>query len=740
MISFLLLMSVITGFLFKISPISGLFFLFIIMLIAVKRRVNKIVIPICTAAALFSFFHASNIIFEEPPESIDTFKVVDYKYYRDSISYIVESGNSHYDLYSESSLSIGDVCRGGYKVNFPGTERNYIKKNEQLRLLMNGINGRIYEDEIEGCKGDELTLKMLLNQFRFYYIENILNGTEYDFKYDIITLSIGNKSYIDSQFFDALQKLGIYHLYVISGTHVAFITGFLFFAFRKIRLTIQTIKWLLIIFLIMFLLFNFFSPSVFRAVFMAVTLLVTSMFRQKPYLTVISVSALIQIFYQPLIIYHAGFQLSYITTYFILLSRTFFEHVSPIKQLFGITIIAELSTIIIVIIQFNEISVSGIVMNSIFVPLFSFVIFPSVIIYNIAALLNIQFLLNDVLHIVFHWIKVLILFLGDSFKHRFPIRNMNEIVIILLIVMTYLMTRMLLLNQYKRMMVLIIPFVMIMYLNNKLQVDDFTVAMVDVGQGDAFIIEDHISDKVVMIDTGGRFYMDSAVIMQSEKNVLPYLKEQGIDQVDLMILSHMDIDHVGESAHIMSKINVKQLMVNGYDPKLDDWMAGIDNFKGEIIDSNTVRQFKVGNILLENLYDEYNTSIDTSNEYSIILRMNMNQFSFLMTGDMTSEMEREMIENNTDIRADVLKLAHHGSDSSSTSEFLDAVNYHVVLVSAGVDNRYNHPNSEVMERVGKAIIYSTQDDGMTRFNIRGDIMCIEGKLSEESKKCIKKDK
>src|SRR5699024_3964035 len=120
----------------------------------------------------------------------------------------------------------------------------------------------------------------------------------------------------------------------------------------------------------------------------AVLLIVTSFFNKKPYLTIISLSAIIQIILNPYIVFHAGYQLSYITTYFILLARPFIQGQKVFVQLLQITLISEVSTLLIILIQFNEVSISGIVMNLIFVPLFSIVIFPMFILFQAVMILD----------------------------------------------------------------------------------------------------------------------------------------------------------------------------------------------------------------------------------------------------------------------------------------------------------------------------------------------------------------
>ncbi len=169
------------------------------------------------------------------------------------------------------------------QVTIPQEQRNFIKKNAHESLKINELAGRIYLNdtaELE-CEPGSLTYSQKFSNIRHAYMSKVLNASVYDYKFDILTLSIGNKNYISPDFFDSLQKLGIYHLYVISGTHVAFLSGVIFGVLKYFRLPLNIIKIIIIISLIFFLFLNFFSPSVLRAVFMGVLLLVCSFLRKN---------------------------------------------------------------------------------------------------------------------------------------------------------------------------------------------------------------------------------------------------------------------------------------------------------------------------------------------------------------------------------------------------------------------------------------------------------------------------
>lgn len=744
MIMFFVFLSIIIGYILAVSPLLGLFFLILLCFICHRKLEQKFLIFLFLFIVAVSMLYAGRPAVTETIEHIDEITITDYKYYRDEIHYLAETGGMTFELFVDegSRIDIGTVCTGNFAAADIKGQRNFLKRSDYMQLTVNQISGRIYVDTLEGtdCTAGERTLKMTLAHLRSLYMDELLNSASFGYKFDLLTLSIGNKSYIESEFFDSLQKLGIYHLYVISGTHVAFISAFLYFAFRKMRLTLRTIKILLIICLLLFLLINIFSPSVFRAVFMAVLLIVTSFFNKKPYLTIISLSAIIQIILNPYIVFHAGYQLSYITTYFILLARPFIQGQKVFVQLLQITLISEVSTLLIILIQFNEVSISGIVMNLIFVPLFSIVIFPMVILFQAVMILPKIELIDHFYHLVFTFLREMITYLANLFKHRYAVKNLSEYIYMFIAAMTFLIARSICKLDHMRLSVYSLILVVTVYSANITDKEEFTFTMIDVGQGDAFLIEDHKSDQTVMIDTGGVFTFGDRKSMLAEKTVLPYLKERGIDNIDLLILSHMDIDHVGEAEDVINKKNVRNLMVNFEDPKLEEWAENIieGDFTGNVLPSGDISTMNVGNILIENLDAGYPGAEKVSNEHSIVLKVSLGDYSFLMTGDMTEAMEEYMLGHMSDLQVDVLKLAHHGSDTSTGSAIVEAASPAYALISAGADNQYGHPHQNVLDRLEGIEILSTKDAGMVQLNIKSDRLCVRTKLDETLNHCIKK--
>ncbi|MFC4985991.1 DNA internalization-related competence protein ComEC/Rec2 [Salinicoccus siamensis] len=741
--SFLILLSLVNAHIICNDPLLGAFFVSISCLACMKRMggYGYLIFHITLTAVLTT---AVFILSERPQlETVQSITITEYKYYREGLGHMGEADDNSLDVYVPDGieLPIGTRCAGPFPVEQPEATRNFIKYDAVRTMKVNGMDGRIYMDsgDLERCRSQtQPTLHMKIAQARDAYMRKVLASTAHDYKYDILTLSIGNKSYITSEFFDALQKLGIYHLYVISGTHVAFIGAVIFHILNRFRLEVGTIRIIMMVMLLLFLALNFPSPSVFRAVLMTITLLMLSFTRHRPYLTVISLSAIIQIVMNPWIVYHAGFQLSYLTTFAIVLSKNYWMHHGFIGQLISITLIAEISTVATVLMQFNELSISGIVMNMVYVPIFTLVFFPMVIFYNCLVFIGIPQSVDFLYALMFNNLKGSIVYLADMMTHRIAVKNLSAVALIIVVIASYRMIRALCLREMKSFILSLLALITTLVTSDAIHQYDVTVTMVDVGQGDAFVLTDHMNDRTILIDTGGRRYLNPDSKKLSDQTVLPFLKEAGINNIDLMILSHFDLDHVGEAKHIMEELDVEQIYLNPFDPSFKEWYADLSTVqKGRVVDAMESPEIEVGAISIRKLFPVSEVASDDSNQHSLVLEVSAGAYTFLFTGDADMEGEAQIMERHGSVHADVLKLGHHGSNTSTGEAFIKNGTFTYGLVSAGVDNRYGHPHDEVMERTAHLEMFDTSVHGMVRFNIKDGVMCVDTKF-EQKNHCIKK--
>jgi len=250
--------------------------------------------------------------------------------------------------------------------------------------------------------------------------------------------------------------------------------------------------------------------------------------------------------------------------------------------------------------------------------------------------------------------------------------------------------------------------------NHRLEVDFLAV-----GQGDAILIKTPYGQKI-LIDGGP----DNTVIRQLGKN-LPFFDRE----IDLMILTHPHADHVAGLVEVLRRYKVKKILATGVLYNTPDFIAWLQEIKQQNIPFELAdgrREIDLGpDLRLEVLYPLYslvNEKIANGNgpetlgkkvnNTSIVMKLVFGQTSFLFTGDMEEEVESELIKQGIDLKADVLKVAHHGSDSSSTDEFLRAVMPWIAVVEAGKGNRYNLPDNRIIKRIeNKGVHIYRTDEG-----------------------------
>lgn len=236
---------------------------------------------------------------------------------------------------------------------------------------------------------------------------------------------------------------------------------------------------------------------------------------------------------------------------------------------------------------------------------------------------------------------------------------------------------------------------------------ELTLTMIDVGQADSFLL---VQDgKTMLVDCGTR---------STGEDVVKYLNEQGITRLDYVIGTHPHDDHMGGMYDvitnfeigkiIMPEVEVGKVTTNWYVKLMQEIKQGAYELEyaklGAVYDLGEASFKIIGPI--EN--DESNL-----NNYSIVLKVTFGDMDVIMTGDAETKVERDIIDSGEALDAEILKVGHHGSDTSSSDEFLDAVSPIYALISAKVGNKYEHPIKSTMQKLEKRKIevYRTDENG-----------------------------
>lgn len=250
---------------------------------------------------------------------------------------------------------------------------------------------------------------------------------------------------------------------------------------------------------------------------------------------------------------------------------------------------------------------------------------------------------------------------------------------------------------------------------------ELKVHFIDVGQADAILIEQ--DQQYMLIDAGNN--NDSDLIVN-------YLKEQNVEKLQYLIGTHPHEDHIGGADAVINNFDIDQIFmpqVVNNTKTFKDVIAAIKDKKLTITTPNVGDSYKLGDaewtILAPNS-KEY----EELNDYSIVVRLVFGNNSFIFMGDAEAKSEDEILEYyENEIASDVLKVGHHGSSSSTSEEFLEAVNPRYAVISAGKDNQYGHPHDEIIARLEEknieilrtdesgTIIFSADADGNFKYEM-----------------------
>lgn len=222
---------------------------------------------------------------------------------------------------------------------------------------------------------------------------------------------------------------------------------------------------------------------------------------------------------------------------------------------------------------------------------------------------------------------------------------------------------------------------------------NLNIFFIDVGQGDAALITD--GEHNVLIDAGD---------ITSKAIVETFLVEAEVDKLDVVIASHAHSDHIGEMAAILNRFETGKVYLPSMSDKVIPTTVCFNNMLDAIEDNNIESEllvkgdnFTVGDIEFEvlspsKLYDDLNNT-------SLVLRVSYFNTSFLFCGDAEELVENDILENDLYLSSDLIKIGHHGSNTSSSQKFLNKVSPDYAIISVGEDNRYNHPSKITLNKL-----------------------------------------
>ncbi|MEA3420056.1 MAG: DNA internalization-related competence protein ComEC/Rec2 [Acidobacteriota bacterium] len=629
------------------------------------------------------------------------------------ISIPLSSGTS-----SLRSLLVHDKIKVSAKITPLKDFQNFNPSSLKEYLKNQNIHNRAYSKSpllVEKIKsGNKYSILRIISFLRLKFLQKIEEHFTYETEKSLSSqgaileaLLLGERGRIPDSISRTFQNSGLYHLFAISGAHIAIISFLFFSIFKIIKIPTRLSYILLIVFLIIYALLVEGRPSVIRATIMTLAFLFGKLiWKDVNLINTISMSAFFLLIINPFNLFALGFQLTFAATLSIILFLPKIIKYLPrfplkISELFAISFTAQLGVLPFIARAFNRVAFSSLILNFAALPLIGVIMACGYIFLPLSFLS--ASLARIMVKVISYLISLLIttshLFDSLAFiSYRIPTPRLLTIICYFVFLFLLLLPSRIKKQKLIFSLCFIAAFVIIIIYPFKSNSKTLKFTFIDVGQGDSILVE-FPGRKKMLIDGGG-FPVGTFDI--GERVVSPLLWRKGIRKIDYLILTHAHPDHlnglkavvrnfkIGEYWESVSPLQDKTY--TSFKKSLSPLVILRKMFRNQILIENNVR--------IETLHPQEAKSdvLFANNDQSLVLRFVYGKTSFLLTGDIEIESENDILQTEQEISSQVMKSPHHGSNSSSSMAFLKKVSPAIVVISVGEGNWYGFPSSEVLKR------------------------------------------
>ena len=661
------------------------------------------------------------------------------------------------------NVKIGNIIKVRGKLRQFEEAANKGNFDSRKYYLSLGFYGKIEAGTIEIINSDYSGIRQGLYELRMEIIERleklcsdnkgifcIINN-----KNGIIgAIILGDKTDLDSDIKELYSVSGIAHILAISGLHISFI-GMAIYRLLRRRFRFLFSAAVSIPVVLSFGTMSGFGISTIRAIIMFILKIIGEVLGRKyDAITAISLAGLVLLVQNPFVVCNSGFQMSFGAIIAIVLILPIVEEIlntdNKIIKVLSANFTISLVMNPILAWNYYELPTFSFLLNIVVVPLMSVVIvssivgifcscimfgFGKVVIFPGCGILELYTFLCNIINkssvasimvgqpkvtiiIVYYAILLVVLFGLKNIRTKYTRaekeRNIIKKETGLVLEKKAKKERRIKGQNVKLRLACIVGFLLLNCLIYYIPNPGFYITFINVGQGDGILIHGDNGTKV-MVDGG------STSEKQVAKNcIVPYLKAEGIGTIDYSIITHTDKDHISGILEILennnsNRIRIKNLVMPDINMKDDTYNELIEKAKLKKINVLYIKKgdtLSLGKTKIKCIYPETTTTASDKNDYCTVLSVKNKTSKILLTGDISKEIE-EKIKDDIEENYTVLKVAHHGSNYSSSEKFLKKVNPKYSIISVGKNNSYGHPGNETMERLRKqgGVIYRTDEKG-----------------------------
>lgn len=642
--------------------------------------------------------------------------IVDGVYCYDGYKYVGKYNKKKFYVFSQKKFRIGDVVNCNFEIRAPSGQRNYGGFDYAFTLKTKGIDGNIKINkvfEVQHSKSFYYAYCDKIVELRIE-INNFFNkNLKKDLASIIIGILIGDKSGMDGRVIEDFQNANLSHLIAVSGAHFIYVVGFLEYICKFLKNKRKS-QFFLIIGILFFMRLTQYTPSVVRAGIMTIMAILSSVFKRKSDIyTNLAISSLVLIIKNPYSIFDIGAILSfsgvlgiaYFQDRFKLIYQNYEGRFLWLFDSISITVAANIFIIPIMVYYYNTISFTFIIANLVVAPLLGVLI----ILGFITFIFKFKFLivlLSFILRLFFFLVK----FMGKlPFSTVLVCYGSFIFVIAYYFIVYFFIKRKMLLALFTIVVMIIANF-------NFLPKNKLYINFVDVGQGDCMLIR--YNGMNFLIDSGGGISAEDYDV--GKNTLLPYLIDRKVYKIDYIIVSHFDADHCRAFLHVMKYIKVKNAIIAKQfknSRMYSEFLEIANKKKINIIYVKENDHFKFKDFRID-IYNPNDEAImeNVMNNNAILNMLRFGKINILCTGDLEKIAEDAIItrySNSNVLKADILKVGHHGSITSTSDDFLKLIMPRMALIGCGKNNKFGHPNQFILNKLSAigCKIYRTDLNG-----------------------------
>ena len=599
------------------------------------------------------------------------------------------------------------VLKGEINLSQATAQRNFQGFNYQSYLASQGIY-RIAQIE----RLDQVVPQKSLSPLAFFHqmrrraLVHIQTHFPSPMRHYMTGLLFG---YLDKEFDEQSQlytSLGIIHLFALSGMQVGFFLGWFRYGLLRLGLPKDYLFIVLLPFSLCYGLMTGWTASVLRSL---VQSLLAEFGIKK--LDNMGITLLLLFLLLPHFLLTVGGVLS--CSYAFLLCLFDFEDLSSLKKSIYTSLVLSLGILPFLTYYYGTFQPVSLILTAIFSIVFDSFLLPVLTVFFALSGLVIFSQINP----LFEWMESFLTWIQSWIGQPLILGKPSLFQFGLMIAVLILLFDFWKKPQFRICLLMIFGLLMV-WVKHPLTNE---VTVVDVGQGDSIFLRSMKGDTI-LIDVGGKVtfgtkekWQESSQTSNAEKTLIPYLQARGVSQIDYLVLTHTDTDHIGDLEEVAKCFKIKEICVSQGALTKSSFVKRLRTIKCPVHTLKAGDKLPMMGSNLQVLYP--NIIGDGGNNDSIVLYGKLLGSSFLFTGDLEKEGEEELMASYPTLRASVLKAGHHGSKGSSSEAFLDQLHPSLALVSAGENNRDKHPNDETIERFKQRHIkiLRTDKDGAIRF-------------------------